>query len=180
MRSNDLDDILTEACRLVGEALGTDLAKVVELREDGRTLIVRAGVGWKPGVVGKATITLSDNTSESLAIKTGAPVISPDIETETRFEYPTFLTENGVRAVANVPIIGGKDRPPYGILQVDSREPRAVHRERHHFSQRLRQPACGCGGPSTHPRGFERQRGAVAPGAEAGGHRTARGGSCAR
>jgi C4-dicarboxylate-specific signal transduction histidine kinase len=27
-------------------------------------------------------------------------------------------------AVANVLIIGGKDRPPFGILQVDSREPR--------------------------------------------------------
>ena len=43
---------------------------------------------------------------------------------ETRFTYPPFLTENGVRAVANVVIIGGKDRPPFGILQVDSREPR--------------------------------------------------------
>ena len=27
LRSNDLDEILTEACRLAGEALGTDLAK---------------------------------------------------------------------------------------------------------------------------------------------------------
>lgn len=38
LRSNDLDEILTEACRLAGEALGTDLAKVVELQEDGKTL----------------------------------------------------------------------------------------------------------------------------------------------
>jgi GAF domain-containing protein len=56
LRSSDLDQILTEACRLVGSALGTDLAKVVALQPDGHTLLVIAGVGWKPGVVGHATI----------------------------------------------------------------------------------------------------------------------------
>jgi signal transduction histidine kinase len=129
LKSNDLGEILTEACRLVGEALGTDLAKIVELQDDGHTLLVRAGVGWKPGVVGKVTIQAEDDTSEGLALKTGEPMISPDIGKETRFTYPPFLTENGVRAVANVVIIGGKDRPPFGILQIDSREPRQFTRE---------------------------------------------------
>jgi len=55
LKSDNLDEILTEACRLVGDALGTDLAKVVELQADGETLLVRAGVGWKSGVVGVAT-----------------------------------------------------------------------------------------------------------------------------
>lgn len=121
LRSDDLDEILTEACRLVGEALGTDFAKVVELQPDGRTLLVRAGVGWKDGVVGIAEIDLADNTSEAYALKTDGPMISPDIDTETRFVYPEFLIRNGAKAVANVIIIGAKDRPPYGILQIDSR-----------------------------------------------------------
>ncbi len=83
-----------------------------------------AGVGWKPGVVGVATIKASDETSEGLALRNGEPMVSRDIATETRFRYPPFLIDNGVKAVANVPIIGGEGRPPYGILQVDSREPR--------------------------------------------------------
>ncbi|WP_424139575.1 ATP-binding protein [Roseomonas chloroacetimidivorans] len=124
LKSDDLDGILTEACRLVGEALGTDLAKVMELQEDGETLFVRAGVGWKPGVVGKVTIKVSDDTSEGYALKTGGPMISSDIAEETRFSYPPFLVENGVKAVANVPIIGAECKPPFGILQIDSREPR--------------------------------------------------------
>jgi len=124
LMSDDLDQILTEACRLAGEALGTDLAKVVELQSDGKTLLVRAGVGWKPGVVGVATIMADDDTSEGHALKTGDPMISPDITTETRFRYPSFLTDNGVRAVANVIIIGRQGKPPFGILQVDSREAR--------------------------------------------------------
>ena len=124
LRSNDLDEILTEACRLVGQAIGTDLAKVVELQPDGHTLLVRAGVGWKPGVVGVATVQAADDTSEGIALKTGEPMISPDITTEQRFRYPPFLIENGVRAVSNVVIISEQGKPPFGILQVDSRQPR--------------------------------------------------------
>jgi len=71
LRSDDLDEILTEACRLVGEALGTDLAKVIELQADGETLLVRAGVGWMPGVVGVVALKAADDTSEGHALKTG-------------------------------------------------------------------------------------------------------------
>lgn len=124
LTSNDLDEILTEACRLISDALGTDLAKVMEMQADGETLLVRAGIGWKPGVVGQATTKASDNTSEGHALKTGGPMISPDIEKEHRFTYPPFLVDNGVKAVANVPIIGCKGERPYGVLQIDSRQPR--------------------------------------------------------
>ena len=124
LKSDDLDEILTEACRLVGEALDTELAKVMELKDDDETLLVRAGVGWKPGVVGEATTKASDNTSEGHALKTGGPMISLDIAKETRFSYPGFLVDNGVKAVANVPIIGAEGKPPFGILQIDSRVPR--------------------------------------------------------
>jgi two-component sensor histidine kinase/putative methionine-R-sulfoxide reductase with GAF domain len=124
LKSNDLDEILTEACRLVGEALGTDLAKVVELQRDGETLLVRAGVGWKPGVVGHVRLKVGDGTSEGHALTAGAPVISPNIDEEDRFEYAPFLKDNGIKAIVNVLIIGDDSRPPFGILQVDSRERR--------------------------------------------------------
>ena len=124
LKCDDLDQILTEACRLAGEALGTDLAKVVQLHEDGRTMTVRAGVGWAPQVIGVATVRADEDTSEGHCLRTGEPMISPDIAKETRFRYPQFLIDNGVRAVANVIIIGGHDRPPFGVLQIDSRVPR--------------------------------------------------------
>lgn len=121
LRSDDLDEILTEACRLVGEALGTDLAKVMELQSDGETLLVRAGVGWKPGVVGVTKIVAADDNSEGVALRTGEPMISPDITKETRFKYAPSLIDNGVVAVANVLILGSKGKRPFGILQIDSR-----------------------------------------------------------
>ncbi|HEY8612334.1 MAG TPA: GAF domain-containing protein [Roseomonas sp.] len=124
LRSDDLQDILQEACRLVGEALGTDLAKVMELQEDGTTLLVKAGVYWPAGVVGEAKLKAEKGSSEGHALHTGEAVISPDIDAEERFTYADFIREAGVRALVNVLIIGPKDQPPYGILQVDSRQPR--------------------------------------------------------
>jgi GAF domain-containing protein len=46
LESQDLDEVLTEACRLVAEALGTVRAKIPEIQEDRQSLLVRAGVGW--------------------------------------------------------------------------------------------------------------------------------------
>jgi GAF domain-containing protein len=57
-------------------------------------------------------------------LKTGGPIISPDIAQETRFSYPPFLVDNGVKAVANDVIVGTEGKPPFGRLQIDSREPR--------------------------------------------------------
>lgn len=124
LRSNSLDEILHEACRLVGGALGTDLAKVLELQEDGRSLLVKAGVGWKPGVVGHVRVEAEESSSEGHALRTGEPVISSDTHKETRFSFPDFLEDNGVRALVNVVILGSEGERPYGVLEVDSHEPR--------------------------------------------------------
>src|SRR4051812_25082997 len=69
LRAEDLSAVLTEACRLVGQALNTDLAKVVELTPDGKAMLVRAGVGWKPGVVNEVLVSADDDTPEGLTLK---------------------------------------------------------------------------------------------------------------
>ena len=123
LKSDDLDAILQEACRLVGRALGTDFAKVMELGKD-NSLRVRAGVGWNEGIVGQLIIPAEDRSSELHAILTGEPVICEDITTDQRFVFPAFLREHGVRSMVNVAILGSGDRGPYGVLQVDSRKRR--------------------------------------------------------
>ena len=123
LRSNDLDEILTEVCRLVGEAMGTKRAKILEIQDGGRSLLVRAGVGWDPDVVGRVRLEMAERSSESFSIEAGKPVITRDIRKEDRFEVPDFMKEAGVIALANVPIFlpGGK---AFGLLQVDDTEPR--------------------------------------------------------
>lgn len=53
LRSDDLDAVLTQACRLVAQALDTSRVKVLEIREEeeeSSSLLVRAGIGWSPGL----------------------------------------------------------------------------------------------------------------------------------
>ena len=46
LRSQDLDDILAEACHLVGEAVETGHAKILEIRHAYQQRLVKADVGW--------------------------------------------------------------------------------------------------------------------------------------
>jgi two-component sensor histidine kinase len=126
LEAEDLNALLTEACHLVGHALETDLAKIVEFIPATETMLVRAGVGWKPGVVNETVISAGEDTAEGLTLKDGA-VISADIRREERFGYHAFLEEHGVQAFVNVLVPSGKGRPPFGVLQVDSRSPREFH-----------------------------------------------------
>ncbi|WP_445502504.1 sensor histidine kinase [Microvirga sp. G4-2] len=118
-----MDDILNKGCELVGRALDTALAKVMELLPDGRTFKARAGYGWDPGVIGHVIVTAAENSPEGLTLKDGA-VISNNIAEEERFEYHDFMKEHGVKAFANVLILSSSGRPPFGVLQVDSKTPR--------------------------------------------------------
>lgn len=126
--NDDLQAILTEGCRLIAAALHADLAKVLEIERERGTALVRAGVGWNADIVGHARIQLDERSSEAHAITTGEPLITADIEKEKRFTFPRFMREHSVVALVNVPILL-PGREPYGVLQVDLREPRAFGQE---------------------------------------------------
>jgi GAF domain-containing protein len=123
LRSQDLDSTLTEACRLVGEALGTGRAKILEVLHAERQILVRVGVGWDSGIVGNIRMPMDQHTSETFAIEAAEPVVSRDINKEHRFDVPSFMKDAGVVALVNVPIFLPRGRP-YGLLQVDATEPR--------------------------------------------------------
>ena len=125
---DDLDEILNEACRLIAQALNTDFAKVIEIDDTTQTGLVRAGIGWRPGVVGHERISLGERSSEAFAIEKTEPVITNDIATEERFVFPAFLKDHGVVAIVNVPILL-PGRKAYGILQVDDRSQREFDRD---------------------------------------------------
>jgi len=122
LRSSNVGELLQEATQLVSEAIEVDLVKVLELLPDGQNLLVRAGVNWNPGVVGHATIPAGHGSAAGHALRSDAPVIS-EIATETRFEVPSLLLEHGVQSTVNVVIRG--DRGSFGVLEVDSRQPRS-------------------------------------------------------
>ena len=83
-------------------------------------LLIRAGVGWPPGIVGEASVGADLASPAGFALKTGKPVISNHLENEERFRTPELLVEHGIRRAMNVILQG--DGTAYGVLEVDSRD----------------------------------------------------------
>src|SRR5262249_50540527 len=50
--TTDASGLMQTACELVARGCDIKLVKVLEIEPGGKTLLVRAGVNWKPGVVG--------------------------------------------------------------------------------------------------------------------------------
>jgi GAF domain-containing protein len=94
--SRTLQPILERAAAVVTETLGTDLAQILELQPDGQRLLVRAGVGWKEGVVGHASIPAGDESLAGSALISGHPVVIENLATERRFASTELLKEHGV------------------------------------------------------------------------------------
>ena len=112
-------ELLNETVRLTAEGMNEEFCKVLEYIPGDNRLLVRAGVGWHEGIVGRATVGADLESPSGFALRTGKPVISNHLENEQRFRTPELLVEHGIRRAMNVILQG--DGSPYGVLEVDSR-----------------------------------------------------------
>jgi two-component sensor histidine kinase len=111
--------LLDDAARITAEGVQAEFCKVMEHIPTEKCFLVRAGVGWEPGIVGVATIGDDLASPGGFALRTGQPVISNHLENEERFRTPELLVRYGIRRAMNV-ILQGEGRP-FGVLEVDSR-----------------------------------------------------------
>jgi PAS domain S-box-containing protein len=123
LRCRDLDELLQRATELCAEGMATKLCKVLEWQPLADQLLVRAGVGWAAGLVGRAMVGADLESPAGFALKTGLPVISNHLAGETRFRTPRLLSDHGVRRAINVVIRDGDANSPFGVLEVDSTDP---------------------------------------------------------
>ena len=119
LQGKGLQELLDAAVHMAAEGLRAQLSKVLEYLPAENRFIMRAGVGWDPGLVGVATVGADLESPSGYALRTGRPVISNHLENEERFRTPELLRVHGVRRAINVILQG--DGSPFGVLEVDSR-----------------------------------------------------------
>ena len=112
------DALFAEASRLCALGLEVRYCKILEYLPGENRLLVRAGVGWQPGIVGHATVGADLESPAGYALHTGKPVISNHLAGESRFRTPQLLAEHGVERAVNV-ILDGESQP-FGVLEADS------------------------------------------------------------
>ncbi len=134
LRGTGTDVLLSAAARHVAEGLGVELAEVLEARPDEDQLLLVAGVGWRPNLVGRARVETETASQAGYTLAAGAPVVVEDTATETRFSSPALLCDHGVVSGITVVIHGTGERP-FGLLGAHTRERRSFTRDDANFMQ---------------------------------------------
>ncbi|NMF65149.1 PAS domain-containing protein [Brasilonema octagenarum] len=131
----DLTTLMDETVALVAQSLKVEYCKVLELCSDNNTLLLRAGVGWEPGLVGYATVSAGMDSQAGYTLSSQEPVIVDDLGTEERFNGPPLLHKHQVVSGLSV-IIHGKERP-FGVLGAHSTTQRTFSKDDIYFLQAI-------------------------------------------
>lgn len=116
------DRLMHHVAAQVSRVTHIEHTKVMKHRPEKGDLLVAAGVGWQPGIVGTTTLALDYRSPAGRAFQTGAPVTIDNLDEAQEFRFPELLHEHGIVSLINVPVmINGFT---WGVLEVDSSEPR--------------------------------------------------------
>ncbi len=114
--SSDFGALLDQTVTLVAQTLEVEYCQLLELLPDKKSLLLQAGMGWKPGRIGNATIDAAANFQEGYALRSGEPVVVADLNLETRFRVSPLAKEHDAISGATVAIVA-RDRT-FGVLSV--------------------------------------------------------------
>jgi signal transduction histidine kinase len=128
-----LPALLQAAAESLSEMLETPFTEVLELTSNRRRLLLVGGVGWRPGMVGHATVDAGKRSQGGYALATVGPVVVEDLGAEERFKPSRLLLDHGVKSGLAV-IIGGPTRP-YGALGAFDRHQRRFAEDDVNFVQ---------------------------------------------
>lgn len=117
---HDESALLAEAVRIAASGTGGAMAKVLKFRPEPHDLLIIAGIGWKPDIIGSAAFRIDEESPVGFAFLNEKATLSNDLIAEERFRTPAILLEHGVRAAINVPLSYRGEIQ--GILEVDSQD----------------------------------------------------------
>ncbi|MBW3586360.1 MAG: PAS domain S-box protein, partial [Cyanobacteria bacterium 0813] len=103
LAETDLSALMDKAAVLIAQTLDVDYCQLLELLPSGHAFMLRAGVGWQPGLVGSATVTASARSQAGYTLLVGKATIVEDLRVETRFSELPLLHNH--RAVSGVTVI---------------------------------------------------------------------------
>src|SRR4029077_8731046 len=115
LTESDLQKLFVEIVTTTAESLDVEFVKILELVPGDAELLLRAGVGWREGLIGTAHESTGRHSQAGYALASGGPVIVTDLKSETRFEPPALLRDHGVNSGVSVPI-AGRDGRAYGVI----------------------------------------------------------------
>jgi PAS domain S-box-containing protein len=128
-----VQELLQEAATLAAKVLDMELCQVLQLLPDGRELLLLAGTGWAPGLVGSARVPAGLDSQPGYTLQARSAVVVEDLATETRFPATSLLQAHGV-ASGMTAVIEGRDGP-WGVIGVHTTRRTSFTPDDTHFVQ---------------------------------------------
>ncbi len=111
-----LQEIFDASVAELSRHMGARFTKVLQLDPDGRTLTLRAGVGWTDATVGQSRVSTGIESQAGYTMEQRHAVVVRDFRDEKRFSAPPILKNHHILCGASV-VIGPTDAP-WGVLGV--------------------------------------------------------------
>jgi protein-histidine pros-kinase len=114
LQSGELAGLMESSVGLIAEILQLRYCEVLEFQPATNQFLLCAGVGWKPGSVGYATIPVSREFQAGYTFLTQRRAVIEDYTSETPFLPSPLLEAHNVRSGITVDISGTDS--PFGVL----------------------------------------------------------------
>lgn len=135
LTAKNIDELMTRCMTEVASVLDVEYCKILEHQPDEGVLLLKAGVSWKPGLVGQTTVEDKARSQAGYTLVSAQPVVVDDLSAEIRFNGPDLLLEHQVVSGIST-IIEGQHRP-YGVLGVHTRRHRVFSEDDVNFVQAM-------------------------------------------
>ncbi len=129
----DLDDLMHQTVRQVAHVLKADYCKILEHRKETHDFLMVAGVGWRDGLIGKATVNDNQGSQAGYTFLSQEPIIVNDLSKEKRFKGPPLLKDHHVTSGISC-LIDHMD-PAYGVIGAHTKEKREFTKDDANFLQ---------------------------------------------
>ncbi len=131
MVSNDISALLNQAVMLVAQTLEVEYCQVLELQPGGKSLLLRAGIGWKEGCVGKTALPVDPHTEAGFTLGAGDSVVFENLAVDNRFRGSSLLIEHGV--VSGMCVAISPRGGVFGVLGAHTAHKRRFTEDEIHF-----------------------------------------------
>jgi len=131
----NLTDLLNHATELVRRTLDIEFATVLELIPGSQEMLLRAGVGWKPGVIGMASVSALPISQSGYTLQSHEPVIISDLRTESRFTQVDLMREHGI--ISGMSVIIQTPERAFGVLSGHTSQQRTFSIDDVHFLEAI-------------------------------------------
>ena len=110
----DINMLIEYIVTTIAKTLEVEYSKIMEILPDDSVLSLRAGAGWKEGLVGNITVGTKTDSQAGYTLQLNKPVIVEDLRTEKRFHVSPFLFDH--RVISGVSVIIAGSKRPFGVL----------------------------------------------------------------